>query len=333
MRLEFSQHRRTACQPLVKAAGRVLVASLAFGAMSPAIDGISMVAAQEKKAGYSVQTDPFEANPEIRGLASAIMNMASSTKGRMETLFSMYSTSLQGGLKVVASDGRPPNTAAETIGKGGDCTEFAFVVLAVINAMNEKGAGIRAAAQEVHFRSSPPGKNHMIISVSTGNGKGIIVDLQAPEIGKTKNGGYDVILTLSPELAGAIYHQEYGDYLRDAGQLKLAIVAYEKSLEIYEGNSYAHQNLGILYEKAGNMKAAKENFNRANALAPGGYTKDAARGNYNAELQAGENAYNSGDWAACREHFTRALELGKRLKHGDSAIIIDYIKDCDARLK
>ncbi|MDD5340299.1 MAG: tetratricopeptide repeat protein [Candidatus ainarchaeum sp.] len=319
-------------QPLARAAGRALVAGLAFGAMAPAIDGISTVAAQVRDSGYSMRTDPFLADAAITDIANAMMRTAKDTRGRMAALHSLLKASSQSGIRVVPSTDRHPNTAAETLDKGGDCTEFAYVVLAVINAMNTMGAGIQADASVVHFRDSPPDKDHMIVSVMM-KGKRTVIDLQSDAFGKTAKGQYDVLLRFTPEMAAAVYHREYGDYLRDAGNPSVAMLAYLRAAEIFDGDAYVQQNLGILYEKIGRPEAAREYFERANELAPGRYAKDVARGDYNTELKLGEDAYNNGDWAGGKEHFTNALRLGTRLKHGDSAVINEYITDCEARLK
>ncbi len=319
-------------RPVAPALGTALVAGLAFGAMAPAVDGISTVAAQTQKAGYSVRADPFGADNTINGMADAIMGGVRGTRGRMGALFDRLKTSSPSGLKEVSSDGRPPNTAAETMQNGGDCTEFASVVLAAINAMNAKGAGIKAAALVVHFRSAPDDRRHMIICVDIG-GKQTIIDPQAPGLGETKDGDYDVILTLTPDVAAAVYHREYGDYYRDAGKPRMARVAYERSLEIFDGDAYVHQNAGTLCRNAGNMEAAERHFERANELIPGRYARDAAKGSYNLELRQAQKAYEGGDWAGAQKHFIDALSLGKGLKHDDSTTINEYINDCIQRLK
>lgn len=329
---EKSQPRRTAHQAFARVAGRALVAGLAFTAMAPAVEAFSTASAQTQKAAYDPKVNPLEAGQDIRSMADAVMGAASNTKGRMDLLFSTLSTSSEGGVTVVASDGRPPNTAMQTAKNGGDCTEFAYLVLAIINAMNAKGADIKAEAQVVHFRSSPADKEHMFVTVDI-HGKKTIIDLQASDLGETKKGKYEVVLTLTPDNAAAMYHREYGDYLRDVGNQKEAMAAYERSLEIYAGDPYVHQNLGILYEKAGDMAAAKAHYDRANVLAPGRYAMDKARGDYNSELKEGERDYNGGDWAGCKSHFTNALGLGRHLKHDDSLTILDYINDCDKRQK
>lgn len=232
-----------------------------------------------------------------------------------------------GGLTVVASKGRPPNTAAETISKGGDCTELAFVVLAVINAMNARGAGIRVEAPVVHFHDSPPGEEHMLVSVEV-KGRKTMIDLQAPELGMVTKGKYDVVFTLTADTAAAMYHCEYGDYFKDAGKPRLALIAYERSLLIFDGDAYVHQNAGVLYEKLGDMEMAAYHFDRANALAPGRYSRDTVRGSYNQELKVGEKEYDAGEYCGCRKHFQNALDSGEKLKPQERTVIESYRDAC-----
>ena len=323
------QHRRRQGMALARIAGGALMAGLTFTAMAPMADGAFTASAQVQKA-YDTRTDPLKADSGIRGMAESLMGGPSGTNGRMHLLFEMLNTSSGLGLAIDTAPGRPPKTAVETVKSGGECTEFAYVVLAVINAMNARGAKITADAQVVHFHCSPADEEHMFVRVDI-EGRKVIIDPQASGFGQTKEGGYDVVRTFSPASAAAMYHRGYGDYLRDRGDGRNAMAAYERSLGVYAGDPYVRQNLGILYEKAGRMADARVQYDAAESLAPGRYAKDKARGNYNGELKAGDDDYKGGDWAGCVSHFTRALQLGRGLTHDDSLSIEGYIDDCSQR--
>jgi len=310
-------------------AGRTLVAAgLAFTAMAPLADRVFTAYAQT--SDYNPQANPFQEDKAIDSMATLAIGSASDTRGRVSALFDMLRTSSPTGLKTVSRAGRPPRTAIETVREGGDCGELATVVLAAIDAMNRQDAGIEADAIVVHFRDSPSDEEHMVARALV-DGVPLIIDPQAETIGMTKNSSYDVVFRLAPGEAAEMYQREYGDYFRDRGDWSRAMKAYGKALDIFNGDSYVHQNFGVLCEKAGNMAAADAQYEVADSLAPGRYAKDKARGDYNNELSRGDQEYRKGDLVGCIDHFRNALRLGTGLKHDDSATIEEYIDACEQR--
>jgi tetratricopeptide (TPR) repeat protein len=109
------------------------------------------------------------------------------------------------------------------------------------------------------------------------------------------------------------------------------MAAYRRAVEIFDGDPYVHQNLGILYEKNGDMESAAGHFRRAAGLDPR-YAKDQKRGSYNEELQAGEEAYKKKDWEGCVAHFKNALDSGERLSKEERSAIQAYVDNCESRL-
>lgn len=252
----------------------------------------------------------LQPNQAIRGIAALVMGSAGDTKGRMSLLFEYLRAGAPSGLRLVESAGRPPRTAAEAVEKGGDCTEFASVVLSAIGAMNDRGAGIRAEALIVHFGGSPENMQHMIVRVEI-DGKMTIVDLQSGALGTTKKGRYDVILRLPPEQAATIYFQELGDYLSDGNAADAAIAAYRRAVEMCPANAEANRALAAKYERRRDWGNALSHY-RAAAAADPACAKDTARARYYLEYGAGEAAAEAGRWTECAACFRRArgmLEL------------------------
>lgn len=282
------------------------MAGLAFTAMAPVIDGIQAVAAQAQKAAYSTTTDPLQPDSTINGVAARIMASApQDARGRMTALFNTLKTSSRSGLKMVNSEGRPPNTAAEAVRKGGDCTEFGFVILAAIKAMNYMNAGLEAEVQVVHFRNSPPGRQHLLVSAGEAGGK-ILIDPQAPEPGTTKDGPYDVVLRLAPDEAAAIYHQEWGEYFSDRKMLEESAAAYERATEIYGNSAEAQKGAAAKYERLHRWDEALRHYRVAVAMDTV-YARDTARVAYYLEYELGEKAADNGNWKDGATHFRNAL--------------------------
>ena len=332
MKLNFSQRRQADAQRgAIRTAGTALAASLAFTAMAPVANGIFTVSAQTQESQYNPQANPLEANQRITDMATYAMGSATDTRGRVEALFDMIKTSSPTGLKAGLNSGRTPRTVAQTLQKKGDCSELAGVVLSLIDAMNAQGAGIETDALVVHFRGKPADDFHMIARARIGSMQ-VIIDPQAASLGATKNGSYEIIFRLTSQEAAEMYHTKYGDYFREHGDKAQATVAYKRALEIFNGDAYAHQNLGKLCEAAGDMEASKRQFEVADSLAPGKrYSRDKVRGNFNQELQQGDAAYKSEKWGEADTHFRNALEVGRNVRHDDSATINEYIVDCAKR--
>lgn len=335
MRLRHSDsaihHERTgrrhagACSALLAAAAFTAAPILAEGVLSPVL--AQATAQKAAKAAYDPKTDPFAQNDRIAAISSSLEG---NPIEKIAALFTRLRVGGSEGVKTAKADGRAPRTASEALAKGGDCTDLACLAVSVL-----RGQGIPGGAMVVHFTGSPKDVDHMVAYAEVDRGHRIILDLQADKLNKTRRGDYTIVITYPGYgQAAAMYHREYGDYLRDSGRPGEATAAYERSAEIYGSDAYVHQNLGILYEKAGDMARAAERFKTAAALDPGrARTKDVTRGTYNEELQAGQKDYEGGDFCGCAQHFENALESGEKLTKQERATIGQYRDACISECK
>jgi len=281
-------------------------------------------AQKAQKGAYDPKTDPFAQDDRLAAISSGLTGDAME---KITKLFNALGVGGTEGVKTVKSDGRPPRVAAEALARGGDCTDFAYLTISIL-----REHGIPGGAMVVHFNSSREGIDHMVPYVEVGGGRQIIIDLQAQTLGKTGKGEYAVLTQYTYGQAAAMYHCEYGDYLRDQGRATEAMAAYERSLEIYPDDAHVHQNLGVLCEKAGEMERAAEHFKRAAALdKTSSRERDVTRGTYNEELQAGLDGYNGADWCGCARHFQNALESGEKLTTQERASIGQYRDACSGK--
>lgn len=228
------------------------------------------------------------------------------------------------GVKAISMRGKKPRTAAEAFVHGGDCTDLANVAVAMLDK-----AGLAVGALIVHFNNSPKELYHMVAYVEVG-GKKVMLDLQADELGKTKDGDYTVIAQLNSKQVPSMYYTEMGDYLKDQGKLKQAAESYEKALTFYERDGYVHHKLGMIYQELGNMEMAEKHHRRAAELDPK-YGTAHQTIDYNEELRKGQEAYNDNRWGDCIIHFTNALNSGEKLTKQERDTIQMYVDDCKKR--
>ena len=302
---------------LLKASGALL--------LGPKLALEGPMLAKKSRPVYNHKTDPFKLNARLKELATSFSSGPAMNKvnGLFETLHKGGAL----GIKITKGAGRPPRTAAETLDKGGDCTELATLVVALLKELKVPGG-----AMVVHFENAPAKVDHMVPYAHIGDKK-VIVDLQASKLGATQQGQYKTLMTLTYDEAAAMYHREWGDYLRNRKKMKEAIIAYTMALSIYERDAYVHQNLAFLYEHFGDMQTAAKHLKRAAELDPKGYRKQKKRANYNQELQRGDQALKEGRWRDCAEHFENALEAGESLKPQEKKIIQSYIDHCNRKIK
>lgn len=329
-RLIHDDCRVQAAEPAVRHAGRACAAATVGAAAAFAILGGPMleratVHAQTTAAAsgklYSIETNPFEMDSRLIEVFAKLAE-AKGDRAKIDSLFRMLRVGGTENVKTVKPEGRPPRTAAEAIGDGGDCTDFAFLVITLLSEQ-----GIACGGKVVHFKGDPAGTDHMV-PFAVVDGKEIIIDLQAKRLGETIGGEHAVLLTYTPKQAAAMYHREYGDYLRDQGKVGGAGVAYVRSLSFYADDPYVYQNLGTIYEKRGDMAKAREYFGKAAALDPSkSRVNDARRGSYNDELAALGAAYDKADFCGCVQHADNALATGEARK-ADSTAINQYRNAC-----
>jgi hypothetical protein len=274
------------------------------------------------QSGYSAQTNPFE-------LDSRLQEIYNGTSGEgmqfVERLFARLHQGGSDGVTVSAMTGLPPRTAAESFAQGGDCTDLAGIITPML-----RRKGILGGVLVVHFDSAPAGVEHMVPYVEDGGAR-TIVDLQAERLGQTAQGRYTVILNMSYEQAASMYHREMGDYYRDQGRSQDAINAYRRAVEIFDRDPYVHQNLGVLYERAGDMEAAGRHSRRAAELDPQRYGGHGQRGSYNQELQAADRAMQESRWSDCVRHLQAALDSGERIGADERRTIESNIRACRQR--
>jgi len=312
MELRYNTSQKPAAE---RSMPRNLSRSIAFGialaAFSPMLDAPLMQTAYAQQAeGYNSKIDPFIPDARIRVIAAGLHG---TDLEKARALFDRLHKGAPEGVTVVDGEHRAPRTASETLGDGGDCTELATLV---ISALREAGA--KGKTMVVHFPNAPADEDHMIPYVMDGKRK-VVIDLQAGKLGATAQGKPAVVMDLSFDQATEMYHREWGDDLRDKGKTQEAIKAYETALKFYGNDAYVHQNLGILYEKKGDIAKSSEHFKKAAEINPK-YAKDEKRvdhntgvQSYNEEMDAAFAAYKAGQWADCARHFQNMLDLSGKL--------------------
>jgi tetratricopeptide (TPR) repeat protein len=282
----------------------VLAMGLAF---TPAAEGIAC--AKDKGAEVQKKILDLLSSKKLKGILGNVNG--GTTKEKVESLFTLLKVG-NGVLKADPSDfdKRPPRTIDETLEEGGDCTEFALVVLASL-----KELGIEGGAMVVHFEGSNALTDHIFAYASVG-GKKIIIDPQAKAVGKLlKNKKYKLLMDVTPEQATAMYYRETGEYLSKKGKTDEAIKNFEKATELNPRDAYSHHMLGILYEQKGNKKKAEEHHTKAAELQPDNkvYQKNVKAVDINKELQLAQEAIDKEDWDGCIEHYENVLNSGVKL--------------------
>jgi len=260
----------------------------------PVAESAAAPAAQAARGG------PFVLDARLQQISDSLIGDG---QAKIMQVFDRLHRGGSEGVTVMDMAGNAPRTASEAIAQGGDCTDLANIVIAVMRANHIDGGAL-----VVHFNSAPEGLVHMVPFVTLG-GNRILVDLQAASLGQTGQGAYTEILAYTLDEAAAMYHREMGDFNRDQGRAQEARASYEASLAIFERDPYVHQNLGILLEQSGDIAGASTHFSRASALDPR-YARDASRGGYNSELAAAQQAADAGRWSECVAHLRNALASG-----------------------
>ena len=239
-------------------------------------------------------------------------------------------------LKTVKSsyDKRPPRTVDKTIAKGGDCTEFALVVLASL-----KHLGIDGGATMVHLKGAPEDMDHIVAYASIYGNK-IHIDPQSEKLNVIGEGkSHDKLADLTMEEAKGMYYRELGNHYFMKKKNDKAIQAFEDSLNFYEKDAYVHHKLGYLYQEKGkktdDLKHKKKAYchnKRSSELAPEKkkYKKNAAMAGFNYKVKLGEKAFNECNYSEAKTHFEKAVELGEGFVSKEHIKIIKgYIKQCE----
>ncbi len=265
-------------------------------------------------------SDPYEMNDRMSEVASSLTGDAASMVGQ---LHGALNSGASGGVRVDGSQGRAPRTAAETMSQGGDCTELAGVVVPILQERSIQGGVLI-----VHFDSDPQDLFHMVPYATIG-GSDMIIDLQSTTLGNTASGSYSVVHRLSYEQSRYMYHVEMGDHHRQQGRRSEAIASYRRAVAIYNDDAYVHHNLGTLLEQDGNVTEARTHLDRAAQLSPTRYGAAQARGSYNDEIRAAQEAYDQQRWSDCARHFRNALASGETISADERSTIEANIAACE----
>ncbi len=283
--------------------------------MQPSVQG-------QAQGGYSSSTDPFAMDSRMQGIASSL---SGDSRAVAQAFFSRFHAGGSEGVIVMRMEGMQPRTASEALASGGDCTDLSTFAVPILRAK-----GVSGGVLVVHFESSPAGHEHMVPYVNLG-GRETVFDLQAGALGQTAQGRYTIVMRMTFDQSAEMYHREMGDWLRDNSQPERAIAAYTQALQLFDGDAYAHQNLGVLLERAGRMDEANRHYQRAAQIDPSHYRRDQRRGTYNEEVQAAQQAMDRQDWAGCVTHLQNALNSGERISATERRTLEQSLSACRQR--
>lgn len=324
----MSRFRKAIRRPGRAAATAALAISLAA---SPMVERIAKAQDQTEQT----QEKSFFSSEKLK---EKLANIKGSTVDeKLSGLFELLKVG-NGLLKTTDSKGdeRPPRNIDETLGKGGDCTEFSFVVVTAL-----KELGIKGGADIVHFDDAKnENEDHMVAyALVEVNGKEvkIHIDPQTSSLGKM-NGEYTLVMELTFEEAESMYHREMGNYYDKKGKTDEAIASFEKAVELNSKDSYCYHMLGMLYkDKYDQTKSiddlikAKDYLVEAAKLSPKNkeYKKDKAFAVYTVEIELAFQAIDKNDYKTAKKHFKNALASGADLTDEEKKMLKDYIKQCE----
>ncbi|NYZ74317.1 tetratricopeptide repeat protein [Candidatus Micrarchaeota archaeon] len=287
--------------------------------------GTAQVPKPAKKQGYDTSIDPFSLN------GSDIfqkLGLSGDSKANVQRIFSQLRIGGEQNLKTEKRPGKQPRTAVEALEKGGDCSDLTNLVIGVL-----KTAGVPGGAFVVHFKVDPPDLLHMIAYAEI-EGKKVIIDPQATELGRTTKGKYELLFDVDYDQARAFYHREYGDYFARNDRKADAIKAYERAVELFDGDPNVHYNLGLLYGKSGDDAKASQHLKRAEQLNPG-YAVNKKITDFNTAVEEGIKAIQEGRWADCIFYMKAALRLSAEasipLPNKQKEAMEENVKACTER--
>ncbi|NYZ77539.1 tetratricopeptide repeat protein [Candidatus Micrarchaeota archaeon] len=306
--------------------------TLAVGlALSPMMEGIARAkdncAEVAKPQAQKPEEKPFFSSEKLPDILKNVKGTAD--KEKTESLFSLLKVG-NGVLKTVKAGGdkRAPRNVDETIEKGGDCTEFSFVVITALKML-----GINGGAVVIHREGAKKGEDHMVAYATLGDQK-FYIDPQAEKSGEIK-GKYTLVMDLTFAEAEGIYHREMGNYYKLQSKTDEAIAAFEKAVALNVKDAYCHNSLGVLYEKKGDVEHAKEHYDLAVKYDPDNktYEKNKTVGTYNEELKAAYDAFEKEDYKSAKEHFENALNSGEKLSDKEKKELKKNIGICEQMIQ
>jgi len=283
-------------------------------------------------ARYDSNTDPFVADSAIKSIAKKAK--AGSDLENAKKLHNLLNIRSPGGLKLSSSGGsskddRPPRTAAETLKKGGDCSEFAYVILTTLNEMGIKsgiiildvGKGILHALPYAEIEGKKYIIDPQLEEFGVGGAQlesGKIVRLTYEDAKKGKTVKFVRVLEFSQ--ARALSHMEWGTHLEDSKDLRNALVAFKTALKYDLDFGFVQRKVKSITAKIYNQskKAAEKAFNAQRWQKAADLFEDAldhhpeslAKENKAAmHGNAGASHYNAGNFEKAAEHYDKAFEL------------------------
>ena len=257
---------------------------------------------------YSSNTDPFELDERLQSIADSLTG---TPEQMVRQLFERIRVGGSEGMRYVDSENRPPRTAAQTLTQGGDCSELATVIIAILRAKNIPGGAI-----SLHFEESPENINHMVAFV-TMNGEHLFFDPQADQLDQIDQGNHTILLRYSFDQAAYVYHKEWADYFSEIGDTSHSIIAYESAIEIFDGDALNRINLSAIYANNRDYETSLFHIRRAYELNPSLFGEGSVgRHNlfaifHNAAIglvEQAEQAFNGRDWNGCAQIFQRILD-------------------------
>jgi len=283
-------------------------------------------------ARYDPNTDPIVADSAVKAIAKK-----AKTGSDLETakkLHSLLNIRSPGGLKLSSSGGsskddRPPRTAAETLKKGGDCSEFAYLAPTILNELEIKSGILILDVGKGIFHALP---------FAEIDGKKYIIDLQLDEFGvggAQLGSGKIVKLTYEDAKKGkivkfvreldfskarALYHMEWGTYLEDSKDLRNALAAFKTALKFDLDFGFVQRKVKSITAKIYNQskKAAEKAFNAQRWQKAADLFEDAL--DHHPESlpkenkaamhgNAGASHYNASNFEKAADHYDKAFEL------------------------
>jgi hypothetical protein len=283
-------------------------------------------------AKYDPNTDPFVADSAIKAIAKkAKAGSGLESAKKLHTLLNIRSP---GGLKLSSSGGsskddRPPRTVAETLKKGGDCSEFAYVVPTVLNELEIKsgilvldvGKGILHALPFAEVEGKKYIIDPQLDEFGVGGAQlesGKIVKLTYEDAKKGKTAKF--VRELDFSQARALYHMEWGTYLEDSKDLRNALAAFRTALKYDLDFGFVQRKVRSITAKIYNQfkKAAEKAFSAQRWQKAADLFEDAL--DHHPESlpkenkaamhgNAGASHFNAGNFEKAAEHYDKAFEL------------------------
>ncbi len=231
---------------------------------------------------YSPHTDPFELNDRLRTIADSLTG---TNEEMAQQLFERLRVGGPEGVAIDYRSDRKPRTAAQTLVRGGDCSDLANIVIAVLRARNIPGGAI------IFYPEDIADESHMVAYVDSGHivhpfipglsvcdvrdlnclrhtfGNQVIshmqimphnnqehdenlffeIDPQRHQLSRTVLSDYTIIHSLDYDEAASIYHSEWGLYFLNHRDFENANLAYQRSIELFDGDPVIHIVLADLY--------------------------------------------------------------------------------------